>query len=126
MDAEARAALETDKVIEITTYGRRTGRPHRIEMWFHRVGGQIYLTGDPGPRDWYANLVVDGRMIVHLKESTAADLPARGIVLTDTEDRRPVFEVISGREPDRRPFDVYLAGSPLVRVEFSRRAEPSE
>ena len=48
----------------------------------------------------------------------ATDLEALGPPLTDPETRRPVFEVISGREPERRPFDVYLASSPLVHVTF--------
>lgn len=119
MDPEVRAALDTDKVIDITTYGRRTGLPRRIEMWYHRVGRGIYLTGDPGPRDWYANLMADGRMIFHLKQSLEADLTAVGVPLTTIDERRPVFEVISAREPERRPFQVYFAASPLVRVDFT-------
>ena len=118
MDPAIRRALEEDKVIDITTIGRRSRRRRRVEMWFHRVEGEIYLTGDPGPRDWYANLLADPRMVFHLKQSVEAGLEALGTPLTDPEARRPVFEVISGREPERRPFDVYLASSPLVHVTF--------
>ena len=119
MGPEIRRALETDRVIDVTTIGRRSGRRRRVEMWFHRVDGEVYLTGDPGPRDWYANLLADPRMVFHLKQSVAADLEALGTPVTDPESRRPVFEVISGREPERRPFDVYFSSSPLVHVTFT-------
>ena len=121
MDPAVRRALETDKVIDITTIGRRSGERRRIEMWFHRVGGEVYLTGDPGPRDWYANLRADPRMTFHLKESVEADLAAVGRPVIDVRERRRIFAVISGREPERRPFDAYLAGSPLVHVVFHDR-----
>jgi hypothetical protein len=54
MDADVERALGTDKVIDITTTGRRSGRETRLEIWFHRVGGRYYITGRPGARDWYA------------------------------------------------------------------------
>jgi F420H(2)-dependent quinone reductase len=45
-----------DRVIDITTTGRKTGEPRRIEIWFHRLDGRYFITGAPGrPRDWYAN-----------------------------------------------------------------------
>ena len=56
MDAVAQEALASDQTIDITTIGRRSGAPRRIETWFHRVNGRVYLTGTPGRRDWYANL----------------------------------------------------------------------
>src|SRR3712207_9019649 len=51
--------FRSDRVIDITTTGRKSGQPRRIETWFHHLDGQIYLTGTPGPRDWYANLVAN-------------------------------------------------------------------
>ena len=41
-------ALDTDRVIDITTIGRKTGEPRRIEIWFHRIDGRYYITGTPG------------------------------------------------------------------------------
>lgn len=48
MEEAIRTALEYDLVIDITTTGRKTGRPHRKEIWFHNVDGQLYITGSPG------------------------------------------------------------------------------
>ncbi len=48
MDETASRALATDRVIDITTTGRTSGAPRRIEIWFHRVGDTVYITGTPG------------------------------------------------------------------------------
>ena len=39
-----------ERTIDITTLGRRTGLPRRIEVSLHRVDGRWYLTGMPAPR----------------------------------------------------------------------------
>jgi nitroimidazol reductase NimA-like FMN-containing flavoprotein (pyridoxamine 5'-phosphate oxidase superfamily) len=56
MNNEAAKALASDRVIDITTTGRQTGQPRRIEIWFHRANGNYYITGTPGqePADWVA------------------------------------------------------------------------
>ena len=68
------AAVE--RTIDITTVGARTGIPRRIEVWFHQVDGHWYITGVPGPRNWYANLRAHPRFTVHLKHGVTADLSA--------------------------------------------------
>ena len=50
MDARIRKALESERTIDITTTGRTSGRPRRIEMWFHNLDGRLYLSGTPGTR----------------------------------------------------------------------------
>lgn len=57
IDDKIRRALQTDDTIDITTVGRKSGEPRRIEIWFRQVDGRIYITGTPGTRDWYANLL---------------------------------------------------------------------
>ena len=44
MNNEAASALATDQVIDITTTGRQTGQPRRIEIWFHRVDGKYFIS----------------------------------------------------------------------------------
>lgn len=77
VEPRIRRALETDRTIDITTTGRTTGRPHRIEMWFHHLDGRLYLTGTPGARSWHANLLAHPDFVFHLKSTVRADLPAR-------------------------------------------------
>ena len=61
MDDEILLALNQDKVIDITTRGRKTGLDRRIEIWFHTIDGQVIITGSTGRRwgrrDWLANLL---------------------------------------------------------------------
>ncbi len=81
MDDAVRAALEQDELVDFTTTGRVTGKPHRIEINLHYFSpDEIYLTGLPRPRqrDWYRNLVAKPQMTLHLKQSTQADLPGDG------------------------------------------------
>lgn len=40
----------------LTTMGRRTGRPHTIEIWYGRQGDTLYLLSGGGDRaDWVRN-----------------------------------------------------------------------
>jgi deazaflavin-dependent oxidoreductase (nitroreductase family) len=124
MNNKAASALAADQVIDITTTGRQTGQPRRIEIWFHRVDGRYYITGTPGrPRSWYANLLAQPKFTFHLKQSATADLPATARPVTDPAEREKVLGRIlaslaaltsgPGQEPE-----AWVAGSPLVEVTF--------
>ena len=124
MNDEAASALATDQDIDITTTGRQTGQPRRIEIWFHRVDDQYYITGTPGrPRSWYANLVAHPQFTFHLKQSATADLPATARPVTDTAEREKILgrilETLDGftSAPGQEPA-AWVAGSPLVEVTF--------
>jgi deazaflavin-dependent oxidoreductase (nitroreductase family) len=125
MSDQTSAALAQDRVIDITTTGRRTGEPRRIEIWFHRLGGRYYITGTPGhPRDWYANLVAHPEFTFHLKESATADLPATSRPVTEPAERETVLTgLLAGlggdftSKPGQEP-EVWVASSPLVEVTF--------
>jgi deazaflavin-dependent oxidoreductase (nitroreductase family) len=55
----------------LTTVGRRTGRPHTIELWFAARGDTLYLISGGGDRsDWVRNLQADGAAIVRVGEAS--------------------------------------------------------
>lgn len=116
MDNRIEQALRQDRTIDITTTGRTSGLPRRIETWFYRVGDDIYLTGSPGRRDWYANLLANPWFTFHLKQSVAADLPGRAIPITDPVERRTIFTAILGDLGQPESLEAWLSGSPLVAV----------
>ena len=118
MDELIQEALQIDRTIDITTTGRTSGKPWRLEMWFHNVDGAVFITGIPGTRDWYANLLADPSFVFHLKETTKADLTARATPITEAAERRPILEVITKRINATAPLDEWVDRSPLVRVEF--------
>ena len=72
LDDDTRAALNRSQVIDLTTTGRRTGQPRRIEIFLHHDDGRLYITGMPRAdrtRDWIHNIAADPHVIVHLKQS---------------------------------------------------------
>ena len=119
MDERVRQALANDRTIDITTTGRSSGLPRRIETWFYRVDDELYLTGSPGRRDWYANLLANPDFTFHLKQSVVADLPARAAPITDPEERRAIFERILSDLGGTQDLEAWLARSPLMTVSFS-------
>ncbi|MFC9946760.1 nitroreductase family deazaflavin-dependent oxidoreductase [Streptomyces pratensis] len=113
MDAEVRAAIEIvpaagtrERIIDITTTGRRTGRPRRIEIFFYRASGRTYLcSGTSGrPTSWYANLLAHPYFTFHLKHGVRADLRARAVPVTDEEERRRVLtEIVADLNQPHNP-----------------------
>jgi deazaflavin-dependent oxidoreductase (nitroreductase family) len=68
MDERIQHTLARDRTIDITTRGRKTGQLRRTEIWFHYIDGHMYISGTPGHRDWYANLVAHPEFTFHLKQ----------------------------------------------------------
>ena len=120
MEEAIRTALERDLVIDITTTGRKTGRPRRKEIWFHQVDGQLYITGSPGRRDWYANLLANPAFTFHLKRSVRVDLSARALPILDKARRRDIFQKMQERFQGRMGMKVeeWVEQSPLVQVDI--------
>lgn len=134
MEDEVRRALAIDRnstarerTVDITTTGRRSGRPRKIEIWFHRVRGRWYLSSTPATRDWYANLVANPRFVFHLKHGVRADLGAMAVPITDQAERRRIFSYIvddlnqpynPARIPQPTRLEDWIAGSSLVEIVF--------
>ncbi len=121
MGKAIQVALEKDRLIDITTNGRKSGVPHRKEMGLHYLDGKVYVTGRPGRRGWYANLLANPDFILHLKQSTQRDIAARAVPITDKARRRQVFQKMKAVEGERMAHldvDAWTAKSPLVEVEL--------
>ena len=134
MDAEnpssdvIRTALDTSQVIDMTTTGRRTGQPRRIEIFLHHDDGRRFITGMPRAdrtRDWIHNIQADPHVVVHLKQSVVADVPAVARVVTDPEERRPLIEA-AARRWRRTDLDDMLLHSPLIVLTIDDYSSPSE
>jgi deazaflavin-dependent oxidoreductase (nitroreductase family) len=55
----------------LTTTGRRTGRPHTIEIWFGVADGRLYLLSGGGDRsDWVRNLMANPRVGLRIGDLT--------------------------------------------------------
>jgi deazaflavin-dependent oxidoreductase (nitroreductase family) len=119
MQKEIERALKNDLVIDITTIGRKTGKPRRIEIWFHNVDGELYITGSPGKkRDWLANMIANPDFTFHMKQSLRADIPAKATAIFDEDARRDIFAKIIEKLGGGRDLEAWVEGSPLVEVEL--------
>jgi deazaflavin-dependent oxidoreductase (nitroreductase family) len=118
MDEPVKQALERDRTIDITTKGRKTGKPHRTEIWFHNIAGHLYIIGAPGRRSWYANMLAHPEFTFHLKHSARANLPARATPILDQTRRREIIAAILQKIGGRRSLEAWVEGSRLVAVEL--------
>ena len=120
MDEALWQALIRDRVVDITTTGRKSGEARRIEIWCHHLEGRLYITGTPGRRDWYANMMAHPDFTLHLKESIQRDVPARATPVTDVDERRKVFQGLLLAEERIRNVEPesWERHSPLVEVKL--------
>lgn len=118
MDEATRAALSRGGTIDITTTGRRTGEPRRLEIVFHRIDGRIWISGIPSSRKraWLANLESDPHLTLHLKGPPATgDLAATARVVTDADERRRILARVA-QAWRRTDLDRMVDQSPLIEV----------
>jgi deazaflavin-dependent oxidoreductase (nitroreductase family) len=106
----------------LTTTGRRSGRPHEIEIWFGVIDDELYLISGNGPTaDWYRNLVAERRVSLRLAGQTRA---GRARVVDDPDERWRVGEVMGAKYVwDGDPaigltYRAWCYDVPAVAVEF--------
>lgn len=129
MDADALKALNEGGIADITTIGRKSGRPRRIEIYFHQFGGDYYLTGRPGPRrDWQANIEANPEFTLHLKRGLTADIPVVGEPEPDPAKRRTILlrALVENwdSDPERaeNAVDKWVDHSPFIRFSPAGRS----
>ncbi|MDY7102162.1 MAG: nitroreductase/quinone reductase family protein [Actinomycetota bacterium] len=91
-----------DDYCYLTTTGRRTGRPHRIEIWYGADGDRLYLLAGGGrAADWVRNLLADPSVLVELH---GENRPATARVVEDGDEaeraRTLVYEKYAPRTRD--------------------------
>jgi deazaflavin-dependent oxidoreductase (nitroreductase family) len=116
LDQPVRDALSRGGVIDITTTGRKSGQPRRLEIVFHNIDGRLYVSGMPGfKRNYLANLEADPHFTFHLKGPVRADLAATARIITEPAERREVLPHIA-RIWKRDDVETMVDGSPLFEV----------
>lgn len=94
-----RSAADLD-LAYLTTTGRHTGQPHRIEIWFALAGGVVYLLSGGGDRaDWVRNLIISPDVVLEIGDERRT---TRARVVTDPDQdavaRRLVVEKYQPRD----------------------------
>jgi deazaflavin-dependent oxidoreductase (nitroreductase family) len=111
-------ALHQGGIIDITTTGRQSGQPRRIEIVFFDFDGRVYISGMPGRRAWMANLAADPHLTFHLKKGVVADLPATARIISDESERRPIIERVCATWNRMDRVEAFVADAPLIEVTF--------
>lgn len=68
----------------LTTTGRHTGSPHRIEIWFALSGARVYvLSGGGDHSDWVRNVMISPEVVVEIGDVKRT---TRAHVVSDPEE----------------------------------------
>ncbi len=90
----------------LTTFGRNTGRPHEIEIWFATAGGRLYmLSGGRDASDWVQNILANPEVSVRIGDQTFAGM-AR-IVTSPSEEEDQTRRLLAGK------YEHWEPGEPL-------------
>jgi deazaflavin-dependent oxidoreductase (nitroreductase family) len=122
MEIAIKQAMDRGGIADITTIGRKTGLPRRVEIYFHQFDGEYYLTGRPGfKRDWEANIKANPEFILNLKRGLTVDVPVVGEAEADPEKREAIiYRALTeswGSEPERARSNLhyYVNTAPFIR-----------
>jgi deazaflavin-dependent oxidoreductase (nitroreductase family) len=123
MNDAIQTALAQGGLIDLTTTGRTSGEPRRIEIVLHVIDGRLVISGMPRreKRAWLANIEADPRVTVHLKRDIVADVPGAARVITVETERRELLAHVA-RAWSRSDLDVMVRCSPLIEIVLEERA----
>ena len=114
MSEEELARLASVRTIELTTIGRHSGTETRIEIWWFYVEDRFVITGTPGKRDWYANVLVNPQVIVHTADG---DIAGTATPISDPSFRERVFTHPDvGWYQTQTELDRLVATSPMIEI----------
>src|SRR5256885_14947614 len=100
VDDKVRDALtRPQNVIDMTTTGRKSHEPRRLEIVLHNIDGRLYISGAPSRtrRGWLANLEADPNLTIPLKRGLVADFPATAREIAQPSVRRQLPVALAPR-----------------------------
>ena len=112
--------LAAEDFAYLTTIGRKTGKPHRIEIWFAIHDGVMYMLSGGGDRaDWVQNIRRNAAVRVQVGSRSA---PARArVARAGAEDQR-ARELLDGKYMGwkrGKKLSSWARGATPVVIEFA-------
>lgn len=105
--------MAADDYCYLTTTGRRTGRPHRIEIWYTADRATLYLLAGGGrSSDWVRNLIAHSDVQVEIDDRAHA---GRARVLEGGDEAERARTLV---------FDKYAPRSDSDLTDWRQRALP--
>lgn len=119
LDPDTISALASTRTIDMTTIGRRSGRPSRVEIWWFHFEERFIVTGTPGPRHWMANISADPTVVIH---AAGDDHHGTAVLIDDRAFRRRFF---THRDPEidwyssQAELDALVDTAPMIEIRFA-------
>ena len=87
--------------VELVTYGRKTGRPHRTIIWIWGDGERLFIRSGGGlGRDWPQNLIARRRALLCLGDLEVPVVPRH---VTDLAEARSLQPLVLRKYPGASP-----------------------
>jgi deazaflavin-dependent oxidoreductase (nitroreductase family) len=106
MTAGANAArfssVANKKTVRLTHYGRNTGKPYQVTIWFLADGDQVFLTTMNMGRQWTQN--VQKRPEIELEIGSERFKARVEAVVSDDAEMKRVVELMTRKYPISRPY----------------------
>ena len=84
--ADVLEAANRDHEVKLTTFGRKSGKPHQVTIWIATDGRRLYIRSGQGfRRNWPQNLVHRGEGLLNLGQAEVRVKPRH---LTDPVEAR--------------------------------------
>jgi deazaflavin-dependent oxidoreductase (nitroreductase family) len=91
--------LASEEYCYVTTAGRVSGRPHRIEIWFGMRAATLYLLAGDGKSDWVKNMRVHPQVTVEIGAYT---FTAQTRVVSDEQEDTLARRLLAGKYQEWR------------------------
>ena len=112
--------MQRDRLVLLTTKGRRSGEPRTTPMMFHRDGDRVLViasnVGAAAHPDWYRNLAADPHVTVEIGDESYPALA----VATEGADRERVWAEIKELYPFFADHEVKAAPRTIPVVALTR------
>ncbi|HJR87163.1 MAG TPA: nitroreductase/quinone reductase family protein [Acidimicrobiia bacterium] len=106
--------MASQRTVDLTTIGRQSGRPRRIEIWWFWFEGRFIITGTPGRRDWLANIRANPAVTIHTRMGELAGIAHE---VRDLAYRRRFFQADETRwYSTQSGLDSLVAEAPMVEI----------
>ena len=120
--AELKSALQDTNEVELTTTGRKSGKPHEIEIWFGIRDGTLYLLSGGGDgADWVKN--IRERSGVRIRINSQATWARARILRPGTRQDLAARELLDAKYMAWRPgkkLSSWARGALPVAIDLAR------
>lgn len=99
--AQRLARIASASTLQLTHYGRKSGKPYEVTIWFMVEGETIYLATASVQRQWVRNVKARPDVSLSVRGETFSGTATR---LTDENDRAHVTELVKQKYWYVRPL----------------------